>query len=54
MRSTSAWVSWPPVVSNTSSFTAPVATPLIVGTSLVPLMVMVTLVVAVPSRLVTV
>ncbi|CUJ70233.1 Uncharacterised protein [Achromobacter xylosoxidans] len=53
LTSTSALASWPVTVWVPSSLTAPVAVPLIVGASLVPLMVMTTLPV-VPSALVTV
>ncbi|CUJ52814.1 Uncharacterised protein [Achromobacter xylosoxidans] len=53
LTSTSVLVSWPDVVVVPSSTTAPVAVPLTVGASLVPLMVMTTWLV-VPSALVTV
>ncbi|CAB3927698.1 hypothetical protein LMG1864_06089 [Achromobacter ruhlandii] len=53
LTSTSVWVSWPDAVVVPSSLTAPVAAPLMVGASLVPLMVMVTVPV-VPSAVVTV
>ncbi|CAB3745159.1 hypothetical protein LMG1866_06217 [Achromobacter ruhlandii] len=51
--STSALVSWPVTSCVPSSLTAPAASPLMVGASLVPLMVMVTVPV-VPSAVVTV
>ena len=46
--SMSLLVSWPAVVSVPSSFTAPVATPPMVGLSLAPVMVIVMSLVAVP------
>ena len=53
VASMSCWVSWPVVVSVPSSLTSPVARPVMVGLSLVPLMVMTTWPV-VPSAVVTV
>ncbi|CUJ39363.1 Uncharacterised protein [Achromobacter xylosoxidans] len=53
LTSTSCWVNWPDTALAPSSVTSPVAAPVTVGASLVPLMVMTTWPV-VPSALVTV
>ncbi|CUJ79373.1 Uncharacterised protein [Achromobacter xylosoxidans] len=53
LTSTSCWVNWPDTALAPSSVTSPVAAPVMVGASLVPLMVMTTWPV-VPSALVTV